>query len=255
MEITMFELNSYKDIFNKRGKEYNYAMELCPHARDQEFLNSIQFLDNNKTLNILDIPSGGGYLRKFIPTYQNLVCAEETDYFYSVCKELPNQQKLKYKINSTIQIKNEYFDCIMSIAGLHHLENKDWIISEMYRLLKRSGEIIISDAEVNSNVSKWLNEFIDSNNSLGHKGIFLDNNFDKLISKTGFKILFSDTIRYSWNFDCIDSMVLYCKNLFGIDKCSNYEILNGIKEYLGFKTESGTIKLNWELKFIHAVKE
>ena len=54
---------TYKEIFNERAQQYHHAMRLCPHAREQEFLNSIAVLKTQRLLKkgdkIIDIPSGG----------------------------------------------------------------------------------------------------------------------------------------------------------------------------------------------------
>lgn len=250
----MFKIEGYQEIFNRRGKEYHLAMEQYSDARKYEFMNLLKFVELNKNSKILDIPSGGGYLRKYLPENFHIVCAEETEYFYTTCKESFNQEKIMYQNDRQLNLADAMFDLVISVAGLHHLETKNWIVSEMTRILKDQGEIIIADVQENSLEAKFLNEFVDSNNSYGHKGIFLNNEFENLLEAHGFKLKFNDIIKYHWEFDSIENMLFYCKNLFGIDKCGYSEILAAIQHYLGYTIENNIVKMNWSLKYINAVK-
>lgn len=50
-------------------------------------------------------------------------------------------------------------------------------------------------------------------------------------------------------------MVFYCRNMFGIDRATDAEILSGLREYLDYRsTEDGRIELPWQLVFYQAVK-
>ncbi len=229
-------------------------MELNPEARKYEFTNLLNFIDINKKGKVLDIPSGGGYLRKYLPETFYITCAEETNYFYEKCAENFSQNKIRYEKDKRINLEAETFDLVISVAGLHHLQKKNWIVSEMSRLLKNKGKIIIADVVENSKEARFLNEFVDQNNSYGHKGVFLDTEFDKLLVMTGFDLQFSNVIHYNWEFDSTEMMSNYCKNLFGIDKCNQAEILAGIKKYLDYTLENDKVKMNWSLKYISAVK-
>lgn len=244
----------YKEIFETRGMEYNLAMLRSPDARKEEFLNLIQFIDNTERLKIIDIPSGGGYLRKYLAEKHYLLCAEEANFFYHNCAVKHNQNKIMYQKNIPLEVDDKSFDVTVSLAGLHHFQSKNWIISEFARVLKNYGQLIIADVYKTSKVDKFLNEFVDKNNSIGHLGYFLDEEFNIILDKNNIKISFNENIKFFWIFTSLDEMANFCKNLFGLDKCNNSDIINGINEYLGFIMENNVVKMNWELKYIYGSK-
>lgn len=250
----MFEISDYNSIFTQRGKEYEYAMSLNPDSRRAEFENLTQFIDNSRALRILDIPSGGGYLRKYLANHHHLLCAEETSYFYQICKVDENQEKFLYCEGNPLPLDNGLIDFAISLAGIHHYQNKNWIVAELFRVLKNNGTIIIADVSVNSFVAKFLNEFVDTNNSLGHKGYFLDQDFELLLTAQNFTIKFNSIVKYFWTFNSLNEMTEYCKNLFGLNKCTDAEIISGIEKYLGLTECNKKFKIDWELKYIVGVK-
>ncbi|WGL60614.1 methyltransferase domain-containing protein [Pigmentibacter sp. JX0631] len=250
----MPQFTDYKEIFETRGMEYNLAMLQSPDARKEEFLNLVRFVDNTHPLQIIDIPSGGGYLRKYLSEQHYLLCAEETDYFYQTCKINHNQNRIMYQKNIPIGLPEKSLDIVVSLAGLHHLQKKDWMISEMARILKDNGKVIIADVWNNSCVAKFLNEFVDANNSIGHLGYFLDEEFNILLNKNNFNLNFNAILKLNWIFNSLEEMTIFCKNLFGLDKIINDNVVNGIEKYLGFKIENKLVKMNWELKYICGTK-
>ena len=57
---------TYQAIFNLRANTYHQAMTQWPHARQKEFEIALSFCDLSDNHCIVDIPSGGGYLSKYI---------------------------------------------------------------------------------------------------------------------------------------------------------------------------------------------
>jgi hypothetical protein len=46
-------------------------------------------------------------------------------------------------------------------------------------------------------------------------------------------------------------MINYCKLLFDLQNITDYQILNGLEEYIGYKKETdGSLALNWHLTYI-----
>jgi hypothetical protein len=64
------------------------------------------------------------------------------------------------------------------------------------------------------------------------------------------------TVRhYPWCFEDEAAMVFYCRNMFGIDRGSDAEILAGLRDYLDYRIQGdGRIELPWQLVFFQAVK-
>ncbi len=246
----MFE--SYEEIFKKRGHLYHEAMTLYPDARKEEFNKIIEIANIRDGDIICDIPSGGGYLKNFINTGVKIVSIETSRAFAKLCKANGNSSLLSNL--DKIAVKTNSVDRIISLAGLHHIEDKLSFYRESYRILKNSGALCIADAWRGSMVSMFLDMFVHEHNSMGHQGAYLDENTQGELERCGFNISYSSSIKYYWKFASLDDMATYFQLLFGIDKASHEEILDGINRYLGYALVNKEFCLNWELSFYRAIK-
>lgn len=239
---------SYKEIFNNRADLYHKAMEKYPNARDEEFTLLLEILNPKSGDIIIDIPSGGEYLAYRIPSDTKLYSIDPSESFCSV--------KSDFIINSSIEntpFNDNYVDGIFCLSGLHHLNDRTNFYKESFRILKSNGTLAIADVALGSNVDGFLNIFVDSVNTMGHKGIFLDTKNIEILQNIGFLVSF-ELKKFFWKFDTIDSMAEFCSYLFGTN-CSKQIMIENIKKYLGYKVVSpNEILLNWELMYIKAKK-
>ncbi len=251
----MFE-KSYKDIFEKRGKEYDLAMNKFPNARDEEFENIIKIADLKNSQTIIDIPSGGCYLSWYLPKNLNLIPVETTKTFSDLCEKNIGKKPIVVEKVSQLPFENESIDRVISLAGIHHLtdEEKENFYKEIFRILKNKGIFALADVFENTPAAKFLNEFVDKYNPMGHKGIFLTEKTPEILSRIGFKIEKSEVINYHWKFKNENEMIEFVRLLFGIFEADTQTLLNGIKNYLGFSKKENKIFLNWQLFFIKAIK-
>lgn len=230
-------MNKYEELFvDSRQKSYDKAMtDIAPRARDEEFKVALKYAQNHDTKTILDYPSGGGYLKNY--TQGNVT---EVDPAHGWDKG-----------QSLLRFDDRVFDYVVSIAGLHHYTHleRQSLYSIFYRLVNDTGGVVIAEVEPDSNVAKYLNEFVHSHNSQGHEGIFLDQADIHALENTGFKI--STTVEnYKWRFDSPKQKHAYAKALFGLDKASLADIERGFEEYFN---GSGA-DLDWSLRVFYCVK-
>ena len=66
-------MNDYQVIFQKRAADYHYAMQQFPEARKHEFDNLFSGINFENEIHLLDVPSGGGYLRNYTPKNTKLL--------------------------------------------------------------------------------------------------------------------------------------------------------------------------------------
>ncbi|GGD63976.1 hypothetical protein [Lacimicrobium alkaliphilum] len=80
--------NTYQEIFNNRAWSYHQAMQSAPDARRLEFEIALDYLQPGTGQSIVDMPSGGGYLKQYIqdPT-TDLIFIETTSEFAKHCPE------------------------------------------------------------------------------------------------------------------------------------------------------------------------
>ena len=249
----MFEHDNYSAIFNKRADSYHSAMQTWPSARDEEFHTLLSLAELQDHHSIIDMLSGGGYLSWYVPPDSELYHLESSSVFADFGRSgtpypivLVTEGKLPFADNSV--------DRFLSMAALHHIDDKTPIYREMARVLKPGGIAVVADAQMGSNVARFLDGTVDECNPMGHKGVYLYDNTADEIGLCGLEIRSSEVINYYWQYASTEEMTEYCRQMFGMMQASEQAIKKGIEHYLGFQEEDGLIKMNWNLQFIKAQK-
>ena len=245
--------DAYKEIFNQRGALYHKAMVSYPLAREEEFKAIIDLAAIRDGQIVCDVPSGGGYLNRFIDGDVQVISLETSIEFLKHCRQKPGVSRVLCDLHS-LPLKPSSIDVIVSLAGLHHVQVKDPFYREAYRLLKPGGRFCVADVEEGSRVSHFLDEFVDQHNSMGHKGAYITPTTVDALESAGFKIFHHSRLAFHWTFDALDDMSSYIALLFGLDKASPADIQKGLQSYLGYQEVDGRYRLNWGLLFIGASK-
>jgi ubiquinone/menaquinone biosynthesis C-methylase UbiE len=231
-------MNDYQKIFEKRANDYHYAMQKYPDVRSYEFESLIGNTDFSNIKNVLDIPSGGGYLKKYLPKNIELISADFSEGFTNENIQLANPTQFTYPDNS--------FDLVLSLSGLHHLNDVPKFVNECLRVLKQNGSFIFSDVKKDTAVDFFLNEFVNKYNSLGHNGIFFtENSFNDLPLQE--KIIRTQYNQYPFLFKDKSDMLSFFSYFFGLDKANENIIYDGIRDILGVKSTENGLEVDWGL--------
>jgi hypothetical protein len=228
----------YENIFRHRGQSYDLAMNNYPNARDKEFNNLFaRFpIHNNET--ILDIPSLGGYLKKY--------CLEDTlllsrDFSTSINNISVVSPYEKWNIPSV--------DRIVCLASIHHIEKLDLFLENISSHTKENGLVHIADVSANSNIANFLDEFVGKYTSTGeHKGLYY--NWNNIQFPKDLSVSSISEIECPWVFESEQDMINYCGLLFDLRDVSDQEILNALTGYIGYKNINNKIYLNWHLTYV-----
>lgn len=241
-------MHDYSEIFTERANQYHFAMQTYPEAREAEFRALLQDLPAN-AIDVLDVPSGGGYLVSYVPAHVQINSCDFSTGFADTGVPLASPQYLPYSAES--------IDAVLSLTGLHHIsrENQNAFLAECHRVLRAEGSMLVGEVLRGSPVDAFLNDFVHRHNSQGHVGDFFDEGFKQQLANAGFEQTHMQVRSYVWHFADAECMISYCKNMFGIDQASDCEIEQGIRETLGYREASnGSIELPWQLVFYSAVK-
>lgn len=151
--------NIYEDIADEfSDKRYNKWDWI------EEFINN-----NNDGALILDVGCGNG---------RNMINNKYIFYGIDNCVnfiKISQQKNLNVLLSdmTTIPFIDNYFDSIMSIASFHHLSNVDrrlLCLSELKRVLKPSGSLLLSVWSINQTHNKKLNnKFVYGDNIIPWK--------------------------------------------------------------------------------------
>jgi len=111
---------------------------------------------------VLDIGCGTGNLAleivKWLPSDGNVVGIDAGEKMVALAKNKLENKQISIQFlrvsAESIPFKNEVFDCIFNVFLLHHLpmELKIAAFNEMYRVLKKGGELVTVDVDKPSNL-------------------------------------------------------------------------------------------------------
>ena len=229
-------------------------MATWPDARLLEFqalLSQVQVEDGQV---VCDLPSGGGYLSRYLSSSNLIFQAMETsEYFFNQCPEDDNHDRYLCDL-ADLPLDSASVDRVFSMAGLHHVEDRFPVYSEIERILKPGGLAVVADANAGSATANFLNTFVHENNSMGHQGRFLQENDLDEMERSCLVIQSDHQIDYHWGFASAADMSAYSKALFGLDMADQATILKGIHKYLGYEESNNGVEMAWGLRFITVSK-
>ena len=236
----------YAEIFNHSGASYHQAMELFPKARAEEFLGTLSLLRLEQGDCLLDVPAGGGYLKSYL--------GDDIDYLgLDFSAGFVDNKNIIACSEANIPIDTNSVNKAVSLAAMHHVQDKTGFIKELSRCLVPNGVLVIGDVLSESKEASFLNGFVNRFNSLGHNGNFIDVDRDIiLLNECGFSA--SHIVKnYRWHFQSETLCLDYLRLLFALDKQPTLsELANAINK-LGVRQTSSGFHLNWSLSFLVAI--
>lgn len=241
---------SYQEHFNQRGSAYEQAMRRFPLARAAEFQQVIDAALLKPNMSVADVPAGGGYLRQFLPEH----C---TWHGHEPCASFRH-----HSVNGTIgqpllplPWPENSLDAAISLAGVHHLQDKRPLFRELHRILKPQARFVLSDVEEHSSVARFLDEYIGAHNSTGHEGIYLNGATLNQLEECGFAIELHQHNRFHWQFETTDDMAAFSQQLFDVRSASCAALKQAIRDYLGItQINDQCVGMRWSLTTITATK-
>lgn len=231
---------NYEDIFRERGGSYHQAMRLWPDARREEFLLPVQWAGLAGGETVVDVPAGGGYLRRYLP-------ASCTWLGHEPCGSFQDDGGMADTGLLPLPWADGSADAAISVAGLHHLADKRPLFRDLHRVLRPGGRFVLADVYAGSRVARFLDEFVGRHNSTGHRGFYLDERSPGELESSGFQVLRSGRVNYCWWFPARRDMGTFCRRMFDIRGLDDGEIAGEMEEYLGITSRDGRTGLNWEL--------
>lgn len=238
---------NYEDIFRERGTAYAHAMARWPETRRDEFLLPADRATLKTGDVVVDVPAGGGYLERYLPTGVRWFGHEPCASFFDAAAAddhplLP------------LPWTDGFADAALSIAGVHHQEDKLPLYREVHRVLKPGGRFVLADAHEDSPVAGFLDGFVGRFNSTGHRGIYLTAADLPRLESCGYRVLKAERLAYHWWFATRTDMAEFCRLLFDMREISVPAVADGIEAQLGVNDENGEIGMRWELYTITAVR-
>lgn len=153
-------LKSHKRKFNRKIMDLYTSSDLYFKVID---IIKNSFPDKNKKIRALDIPAGAGALTKFLK--------EEMKFDVSACEidtkkwSYSNIPVLYSDLGRKIPFNDENFDLVICLEGIKHVTDISTAISELKRVLKKDGILILTfpnDLCMQSRLRYFFSGFVDT---------------------------------------------------------------------------------------------
>jgi len=108
-------------------------------------------LEEKDILKILDIPCGAGAFTYRLKNKQYKVYSGDIENFL----QFDHENFVIADMNKSLPFDNGFFDAVVCIDGIEHLENPFGFIRECKRILRKGGAVIVSTPNINSMRSRW----------------------------------------------------------------------------------------------------
>jgi 2-polyprenyl-3-methyl-5-hydroxy-6-metoxy-1,4-benzoquinol methylase len=189
----------------------------------------LELLGNIKGEKVLDCGAGKGSFTEQLVKKDGNVYACDIDSSRFRLK-IPFK---KANFNNNIPFNNSFFDKIISIEVIEHLENPAILIKELSRVIRKNGQLIITTPNIQNVKSKFQFLF----KSEFHW--FQENEFGKKGSRHIHPIYWKEIIflleKYNFNIDKITTnrfsgYTFYYKNEDNVFKKFSYDVLNFISD-------------------------
>jgi len=237
-------MDKYADVFDVRGHKYDNAMRRFPMARDEEFRQLLHGLDIEHCRRVFDIPSGGGYLRRFLHTEVSLVEFDPSADFGLQGGESIDLENLELETASA--------ELVVSLAALHHVANKAGFFRAALSALTPGGYLCVGDVPKGSPLAAFLDDFVGRYNGMGHSGDYLETDADyyRRLIGTGVDLIRCEESPCHWHFDSRADLAAFCKSLFGLVDVSDDEIVEALDRQVGLSTSKTGVVLHWRLQYL-----
>ena len=203
-----------------------------------------------------DVPAGGGYLAGHLPAGCVYQGHEPSSGFTDNGEQGSSHSAAPQSGNELLPLPwaDGALDVVLSLAGLHHLEDKRPLMAEMLRVTAPGGRLVLSDVATGSDSAKFLDGFVGDYNSTGHEGLFLGDATLEELAETGWVVKHSSQQAFRWTFDNAAAMADFCRQLFDICNTGTAEVGRAIAADLGIDKLAHGIGMRWSLMTIVAEK-
>lgn len=170
-----------------------YDKNYLRHQIPKDIIIEDLYLKNNKTIKILDLACGtGNYLEEQIKYYNNYDIKwygiDLSEQMLQKAKEKKLNAELIYCDAHDLPFNQEYFDYVKVRFAIHHFENKDKVIKEISRVLKKSGILSILNLSHDYMKKSWVYDYFPCAIEIDQERFLSTGNLYNLISSNNFKI-------------------------------------------------------------------
>lgn len=237
----------YANIFDQRGDSYQRAMSEQPSARAAEFQTLIERAAIEPGMFVIDLPSGGAYLGRYLPDGVRCVHVETSRTFFDAARAT-GREVLFAERPARLTLADASVDRVLSLAGLHHEDDRLPIYREVRRVLRPGGRFVIGEVLEGSAVARFLDGFVDAHGS-GHVGSYLAAREGELLREAGFEVDGFEVAPTPWRARTYAELARFVRDLFSVHRATEVQVQGALCDQIGLRESPLGVELAWELVF------
>lgn len=170
------------------------------YAYKRRFHDTFRLSSVKDGSNILDIDCRTGNGTVFYHSHgkvKHAVCVSPSKAFLKLCKEKLKKHKISNKTTLLskipLNLNAKTFDAILCLETIEHISNHREFLEELYRLLKKDGELIISTPNILWEPVHWFVAIAGIHHSEGPHRFLSMKEIEILLKKSGFFTIRKET--------------------------------------------------------------
>ncbi len=239
--------DAYSRDFAERGSAYDRAMRAHPDARRAEFRQVVAAARVLPGHVVGDVPAGGGYLRAHLP--EGAVWRG-----HEPCASFGVAPTHGATGIFPFPWADGSLDRVISLAGVHHHDDKRPFHAETRRVLRAGGVYALSDVAQGSPVAAFLDGFVGERNGSGHEGFYLGEELAPQLREVGFEVLSDELRRFHWVAADEATLADFCIGLLSLRDTGRETFLEAARRVLGIDAVPGGVGLRWELRTVVSLR-
>jgi ubiquinone/menaquinone biosynthesis C-methylase UbiE len=133
-----------RNFFKKLAPVYDNSAKLVLFGYYYHLRRQVrEKIDIRSGMRILDIASGTGYVAEILKP-ANVICTDITSEMLDRARTKTDAEFILTDAHS-LPFRNEMFDAAISSFAMHEMADQKKVLSEMFRVLKPGGDIVVMD--------------------------------------------------------------------------------------------------------------
>lgn len=241
---------NYADRLGSHIDAYLALVAECPDVRLEEFSSLTQFARLPHARTVLEVPAEGPVLDRLLP--ESRITRAEL-----VKLRLPGYgDQIVMTDWGLTNLPADEYDAVLALAPLHHADHnqKREYVAGAHRVVRESGVLAFGEVERGSAVAAFLDGYVNTHSPVGHRGAFLDEQFEEVISSAGFIDVESQRIDFHWVFPDEATLEMYLTRLFRLSPLPAGKLTADVRDLLGIDEVGGSLRMRWALRYFRGVK-
>ncbi|EKE10692.1 MAG: hypothetical protein ACD_15C00212G0013 [uncultured bacterium] len=153
--------NIQKNHFNSRA-DYSKRGDFDNDPRIKLMLKNLShMLKNNPSAKVLDVGVADGYIYRNITSKYKIFGVDIAEEFVKSAKANGVEASVCDLEKERLPFKDNYFDVVVTGETIEHIVNSDFLLSEINRVLKVNGKLILSYPNINTPLGIIMMLFFD----------------------------------------------------------------------------------------------